>query len=67
MTEKQVKLSRLFKDGAFKGYALSVDGMLLSNQKQTVVETNAGDIHPALSVGFIVTDELTHNAPDIHI
>ncbi|TDB57233.1 hypothetical protein [Photorhabdus khanii] len=59
MTEKQVKLSRLFKDGTFKGHALSVDGMLLSNQKQTVVETNAGDPHPALSVGFTVTDERT--------
>ncbi|WP_039879260.1 hypothetical protein [Photorhabdus temperata] len=67
MTERQVKLSRLFKDGTFKGYALSVEGMLLSNQKQTVVETNAGDPHPALRVVFAVTDEITHDAPDIHI
>ncbi|CDG99592.1 hypothetical protein [Xenorhabdus bovienii] len=49
MSEKQVKLSRLYKGGHFKGYALSVDGMLLSNQQQVVIETHSRDIHPTLN------------------
>ncbi|MDE9566018.1 hypothetical protein KKI93_18635 [Xenorhabdus bovienii] len=67
MNEKQVKLSRLYKDGHFKGYALSVDGMLLSNQHQVVIETHSRDIHPTLNVTFTVSDEMAGEGVDIHI
>ncbi|CDH21498.1 hypothetical protein XBKQ1_480010 [Xenorhabdus bovienii str. kraussei Quebec] len=66
-TPKQVKLSRLYKGGHFKGYALSVDGMLLSNQHQVVIETHSRDIHPTLNVTFTVSDEMAGEVVDIHI
>ncbi|MBD2797724.1 hypothetical protein ID856_14440 [Xenorhabdus sp. 18] len=66
MSERQVKLSRLFKNGHFKGYALSVEGMLLSNQQHLTVETKANDVHPTLTVTFAVTDEMADGA-DVHI
>ncbi|CBJ79824.1 hypothetical protein XBJ1_0683 [Xenorhabdus bovienii SS-2004] len=67
MSEKQVKLSRLYKGGHFKGYALSVDGMLLSNQQQVVIETNSEGVHPTLNVTFTVTDEMAGEGVDIYI
>ncbi|WP_340619109.1 hypothetical protein [Xenorhabdus entomophaga] len=66
MSERQVKLSRIFKGGSFMGYALSVDGLLLSNQKQVIVETKASDVHPTLTVTFAVTNEMADEAVDIH-
>ncbi|MCG3462748.1 hypothetical protein L7G72_20555 [Xenorhabdus bovienii] len=67
MSEKQVKLSRLYKGGHFKGYALSADGMLLSNQKQAVIETRGDDIHLTLTVTFTLTDEMANNIDDIYL
>ncbi|CDM89675.1 hypothetical protein [Xenorhabdus bovienii] len=67
MSEKQVKLSRLYQRGHFKGYALSVDGMLLSNQQQVVVETHSRDVHPTLNVTFTVSNEMVGDGVDIHI
>ncbi|WP_118984382.1 hypothetical protein [Photorhabdus sp. CRCIA-P01] len=67
MTEKQVKLSRLFKDGIFKGYTLSVEGVLLSNQREAVITTNARHIHPELEIKLLITNEMTDDAPDIYI
>ncbi|MBD2812767.1 hypothetical protein ID853_18290, partial [Xenorhabdus sp. Vera] len=56
MNKKQVKLSRLFKRGHFKGYVLSVDGLLLSGQQSVSVETQAREAH--VTVTFAVTDEM---------
>ncbi|MBD1229525.1 hypothetical protein [Xenorhabdus griffiniae] len=67
MSERQVKLSRIFKGGSFMGYALSVDGLLLSNQQNVTVETKAKDIHPILTVTFAVTNEMADEATDIYI
>ncbi|PHM40502.1 hypothetical protein [Xenorhabdus szentirmaii] len=67
MNKKQVKLSRLFKDGHFKGYVLSVDGLLLSSQQYVSVETQAKAAHAIVTVTFAVTDEMVADAPDIHI
>ncbi|MGJ0638248.1 hypothetical protein [Xenorhabdus bovienii] len=67
MSEKQVKLSRLYQSGHFKGYALSVDGMLLSNQKQAVIETRSDDVHLTLTVTFTLTDEMANNIDDIYL
>ncbi|BET98106.1 hypothetical protein [Xenorhabdus taiwanensis] len=66
MSERQVKLSRVFKGGNFKGYALSVDGTLLSNQKNVMVETKGKDVHPTLTVTFAVTNEMADGS-DIRI
>ncbi|MDX7986689.1 hypothetical protein FE392_04970 [Xenorhabdus sp. 12] len=66
MNERQVKLSRLFRQGHFKGYVLSVDGLLLSNQQHVIVETKANEVHPTLTVTFAVTDEIA-DGMDVHL
>ncbi|MBD2812931.1 hypothetical protein ID853_19185, partial [Xenorhabdus sp. Vera] len=58
MNKKHIKLSRLFKQDQFKGYVLSVDGLLLSNQQYVSVETQAREAHSIVTVTFTVTDEM---------
>lgn len=66
MKEKQVKLSRLFKGGAFVGYCLSVDGEMLSHQKDIKIETS-GPPSSSIAVNFIWHPSVVDDAPDIHL
>ncbi|QBY44741.1 hypothetical protein [Arsenophonus nasoniae] len=64
--ETSIKLSKLFIRGVFKGYALTVNGKILSNQESTVIESKPQEI-PRVKASFIVTDEMIVDAPDIYL
>lgn len=64
--KEQIKLSKLFIGGEFKGYALTVKGKILANLESTIVETKPHQI-PRVTASFIVTDEMIVDAPDIHL
>ncbi|HGJ5864569.1 MAG TPA: hypothetical protein ACHBZ9_01890 [Arsenophonus nasoniae] len=64
--KEQIKLSKLFIGGVFKGYALTVKGKILSNLESTVVESKP-QVTSRVKASFIVTDEMIVDAPDIHL
>lgn len=64
---KQVKLSKLYRDDAFVGFGLSVDGVLLSNQTLLRIEHSNGRHPPQVTVVFNSHKDLTVDAPDIHL
>ncbi|OAT53993.1 Uncharacterised protein [Providencia heimbachae] len=66
MTEtKQVKLSKLFKHGKQIGYCLTVDGQMLSGQKQLSINTYPLDT--SVHVEFAWHEPMVTDAPDIHL
>ncbi|HFT1686724.1 TPA: hypothetical protein ACHWHD_001126, partial [Providencia stuartii] len=64
---KQVKLSKLYRGDAFVGFGLSVDGVLLSNQTLLRIEHSNGRHPPQVTVVFNSHNDLTVDAPDIHL
>lgn len=65
---KQVKLSKMYRDGAFVGYGLSVDGQLLSNQLELRIEPSTKrKPSPRIEVVFGSNTEMMDDAPDIHL
>ncbi|EMG6528458.1 hypothetical protein REJ27_003175 [Providencia rettgeri] len=66
--QKQVKLSKLFRNGRFVGHALSVDGLLLSNQTSVVLPPTDGRTESVeITVTLTCTNDMVTDAPDIHL
>lgn len=64
--DAQIKLSRMFIGGAFRGYALTVDGKMLSNQVSTVIDTEPDRI-TRVTASFIISNQMIIDAPDIYL
>ncbi|EOX9819055.1 hypothetical protein ACPY1K_004145 [Providencia stuartii] len=64
---KQVKLSKLFRGDIFVGYTLSIDGQMLSNQLLVSISPSDGAVRPTVTVSFMCNEEMTKDAPDIHV
>ncbi|EUC94938.1 hypothetical protein [Providencia alcalifaciens] len=67
MKEQQVKLSKLFKSGRWFGYGLTVDGKLLSNQKEVSFTTTPLGENNSVVVEFACNPSMMADAPDIHL
>nr|WP_208292080.1 MULTISPECIES: hypothetical protein [Providencia] len=66
--QKLVKLSKLFKNGHFVGHALSVDGLLLSNQTSVILPPTNGTTNSVeVTVKLACTNDMVTDAPDIHL
>ncbi|HEM7186428.1 TPA: hypothetical protein U2I61_000873 [Providencia rettgeri] len=62
---KEVKISKLFKHGKQIGYCLTVDGQMLSDQKQVSINTRPSDA--SVDVKFVWRESMITDAPDIHL
>ncbi|HHR5857397.1 TPA: hypothetical protein ACS70L_000071 [Providencia alcalifaciens] len=68
MTEtKQVKLSKLFKNGKWIGYCLTVDGQMLSAQRQLSIKSTPLGANNSIDVEFAWLESMVTDAPDIHL
>ncbi|MEI9600243.1 hypothetical protein [Moellerella wisconsensis] len=67
MKAQQVKLSKLFKNGRWIGYGLTVDGKLLSNQKELSLTTTPLGENNSVVVEFAWRPSVVEDAPDIHL
>ncbi|MGO2337115.1 hypothetical protein [Providencia sp.] len=66
--QKLVKLSKLFRNGRFVGHALSVDGLLLSNQTSLILPPTDGLTNSVeITVKLTCTNNMVTDAPDIHL
>lgn len=66
--QKLVKLPKLFRNGHFVGHALSVDGLLLSNQTSVILPPTDGLTNSVeITVKLICTNNMVTDAPDIHL
>ncbi|MEX5854777.1 hypothetical protein AB6H27_19955 [Providencia huaxiensis] len=66
--QKLVKLSKLFKNGRFVGHALSVDGLLLSNQTSVILPPTNGTTNSVeITVKLTCSNDMVTDAPDIHL
>ncbi|EOX9819079.1 hypothetical protein ACPY1K_004179, partial [Providencia stuartii] len=66
MKVQQIKLSKLFKSGRWIGYGLTVDGKLLSNQKQLNLTTTPLGESNSVVAEFAWRSSMVEDAPDIH-
>lgn len=62
---KQVKISKLFKHGKQIGFCLTIDGQMLSSQKQLTINTYPLDA--SVNVEFKWHESMVTDAPDIHL
>ena len=65
--QKQVKLSKLYRDNTFVGFGLSVDEVLLSDQVSLRIEHSNGRHSPQVTAVFNSHFDMTTNAPDIYL
>lgn len=65
--KKQVKLSKLFRNDRFVGYTLSVDGQMLTDQQLVSISSSDGVVRPTVTASFVCNEEMTKDAPDIHV
>lgn len=66
--QKLVKLSKLFRNGQFVGHALSVDGLLLSNQTSLILPPTDGLTNSVeITVKLFCNENMVTDAPDIHL
>lgn len=67
MKAQQIKLSKLFKNGRWIGYGLTVDGRLLSNQKELSLTTTPRGENNSVVIEFAWCPSIVEDAPDIHL
>lgn len=60
------QLAKVYQDGRFRGYAVAVDGQLLSNQISTTIETNPNEL-PVINAVFRLEDEQAENPIRIEV
>ncbi|WPO93772.1 hypothetical protein SFA32_12405 [Buttiauxella sp. HR94] len=56
----KLQLAKVYEGGRFKGYAVAVDGQILSNQVSTTIESTANDL-PVLKAVFFLEAEQAEN------
>lgn len=60
MRQKRVQLAHIYRDKAFIGYGMAVDGELLSQQLSTTINTDAAN-RPAITAVFNFDAEMNEN------
>jgi len=63
---KKVQLAHIYRGSVFLGYGIAVDGVLLSQQLNTKIDTDAASI-PAITAVFNVDAEMNENPVKIDL
>lgn len=66
MKQKQVQLAHIYRGAAFLGYGIAVEGVLLSKQLSTTIDSEAAS-HPIITTAFSLDAEMNENPVKIDL
>jgi len=62
----KLQLAKVYQNDHFKGYAVAVDGQLLSKQISTTIESNPHEL-PVIKAVFLLDEEQAENPIRIEV